>query len=575
MYFLQNLKVKYKLLALISLAVLGMVIMSSVAINSINKIKHDTEVVVDDYQYSAILLEGMLRTQNSLEYNLLELITASQNEVANKEGIIDNIEKDLKKYDSLLKEYDDGFNLSKQEDELFQKMKKSLPSYKDTYKKLFEKAKATNEPQMVNEFQKELKPKGIELAGYAVDLESYVSNLADQVFKDSQKMIDRSVITFIILVVVTTIVICIVSYIISKLIVAPLQTVSRMMERAKEGDLTVHGDYTAKDELGVLVSNFNEMIAGLRTNMQEVENNIQLLFQHADGVVSASEVSSSAAKKITMDIEEVANGAESQMQAMEQTAGAMEELTQGMQSIVSTSSSVNELSAQSALDAESGNKLMKQMIQQMDTIQNSVHSGVKQVETMKEQSEEIVKIIDVMQGITSQINLLALNAAIEAARAGESGRGFAIVADEVRKLAEQSSDSAKQIENLITQVMGTTNHTVHMMGKVDNEVQAGTQVVMHTEKVFGTITEKVQQVSEQIQTVSMSTDEIAASSEEISASAEDMAQISQRSSDRTDRVKESIQQQEKSVQEISVSIEHMHNAAGELKQIVAQFTLQK
>ncbi|MBY0039882.1 MCP four helix bundle domain-containing protein [Bacillus cereus] len=575
MYFLQNLKVKYKLLALISLAVLGMVIMSSVAINSINKIKHDTEVVVDDYQYSAILLEGMLRTQNSLEYNLLELITASQNEVANKEGIIDNIEKDLKKYDSLLKEYDDGFNLSKQEDELFQKMKKSLPSYKDTYKKLFEKAKATDEPQMVNEFQKELKPKGIELAGYAVDLESYVSNLADQVFKDSQKMIDRSVITFIILVVVTTIVICIVSYIISKLIVAPLQTVSRMMERAKEGDLTVHGDYTAKDELGVLVSNFNEMIAGLRTNMQEVENNIQLLFQHADGVVSASEVSSSAAKKITMDIEEVANGAESQMQAMEQTAGAMEELTQGMQSIVNTSSSVNELSAQSALDAESGNKLMKQMIQQMDTIQNSVHSGVKQVETMKEQSEEIVKIIDVMQGITSQINLLALNAAIEAARAGESGRGFAIVADEVRKLAEQSSDSAKQIENLITQVMGTTNHTVHMMVKVDNEVQAGTQVVMHTEKVFGTITEKVQQVSEQIQTVSMSTDEIAASSEEISASAEDMAQISQRSSDRTDRVKESIQQQEKSVQEISVSIEHMHNAAGKLKQIVAQFTLQK
>ncbi|MDA1785592.1 methyl-accepting chemotaxis protein [Bacillus cereus] len=575
MYFLQNLKVKYKLLSLISLAVLGMVIMSSVAINSINKIKHDTEVVVDDYQYSAILLEGMLRTQNSLEYNLLELITASQNEVANKEGIINNIEKDLKKYDSLLKEYDDGFNLSKQEDELFQKMKKSLPSYKDTYKKLFEKAKATNEPQMVNEFQKELKPKGIELAGYAVDLESYVSNLADQVFKDSQKMIDRSVITFIILVVVTTIVICIVSYIISKLIVAPLQTVSRMMERAKEGDLTVHGDYTAKDELGVLVSNFNEMIAGLRTNMQEVENNIQLLFQHADGVVSASEVSSSAAKKITMDIEEVANGAESQMQAMEQTAGAMEELTQGMHSIVNTSSSVNELSAQSALDAENGNKLMKQMIQQMDTIQNSVHSGVKQVETMKEQSEEIVKIIDVMQGITSQINLLALNAAIEAARAGESGRGFAIVADEVRKLAEQSSDSAKQIENLITQVMGTTNHTVHMMGKVDNEVQAGTQVVMHTEKVFGTITEKVQQVSEQIQTVSMSTDEIAASSEEISASAEDMAQISQRSSDRTDRVKESIQQQEKSVQEISISIEHMHNAAGKLKQIVAQFTLQK
>ncbi|KAA0758452.1 methyl-accepting chemotaxis protein, partial [Bacillus sp. AR2-1] len=129
MYFLKNLKVKYKLLSLISLAVLSMVIMSYVAINSINKIKHDTEVVVDDYQHSVVLLEGMLRTQNSLEYNLLELITASPNEGTNKEGIIGNIEKDLEKYDSLLKEYDDGFNLSMQEDELFQKMKESLPSY--------------------------------------------------------------------------------------------------------------------------------------------------------------------------------------------------------------------------------------------------------------------------------------------------------------------------------------------------------------------------------------------------------------------------------------------------------------
>lgn len=575
MGYLKNLKVKYKLLTLISVVVLGLIMLSWLAINSMKQIKHDTGVVVDDYQYSAVLLESMLRTQNSLEYNLLEFITTPQEQSEKRQESVENIEKDSKKYASLLKEYDDGLNLSKQEDELFQSMKKVLPDYMDTYKNVFEKAKVTNDSQMINEFQTELKPKGVELASHTIDLEKYVGDLADQVFYDSQKMIKRSITTFMIIVAASIVFICILSYIISKLIVDPLQTVSSMMGRAKEGDLTVYGDYKAKDELGVLVTDFNEMIAGLRGNMQEVENNIQLLSHHADEVVSASEASNHAAKQITIDIEEVANGADRQKKGTEQTACAMEELTHKMQGIVDTSASVNELSAHSSLDAETGNKLMKQMIQQMNTIQGSVQMGVRQVGDMKEQSEEIVKIIDVMQGITSQINLLALNAAIEAARAGESGRGFAIVADEVRKLAEQSSDSAKQIEQLVAEVMEATNHTVDMMGKVDHEVQQGTKVVMRTEEVFGKITEKVQQVSAQIQTVSMSTDEMAASSEEISASAEEMAHIAQRSSDRTDAVKESIRQQEESVQTISVAIEQLHSIAGGLKEIVSQFTLQK
>ena len=93
--------------------------------------------------------------------------------------------------------------------------------------------------------------------------------------------------------------------------------------------------------------------------------------------------------------------------------------------------------------------------------------------------------------------------------------------------------------------MGTTSHTVDMMGKVDNEVQAGTQVVMHTEKVFGKITEKVQQVSEQIQKRYLCLQmKLQRAVRRFRLSAEDIAQISQRSSDRTDRVKESIQQQE-------------------------------
>ncbi|HDR4571112.1 methyl-accepting chemotaxis protein [Bacillus cytotoxicus] len=573
MRFLRNLKVKYKLFLLISLVVLGFIVMSCVAMNSMRQMKQNTKIVADDYQYSNVLLESMLRTQKALEYNLLTLMTISQSE--ERKEIVKDIEDDLKKYDSLLKEYDDGFNLSKQEDELFQKMKKVVPDYRNTYESLFEKEKLIHDSQHINEFREELKPKGAELARYTGDLEKYVANLADKVFDDSQNMVEQSITSFIITVTVSTILICILSYIISRLIVTPLQTVSTMMGRVKEGDLTVYGDYKAKDELGILVSDFNSMIEGLRENMKEVEKNIQLLSQHSHAVVSASETSHQAAKQIIVDIEEVASGADSQKKATEQTACAMEELTQEIQGIVDISSSVNELSSQSALEADRGNQFMKQMTRQMDTIYGSVQQGVKQVGNMKVQSGEIVKIIDVIQEIASQINLLALNAAIEAARAGESGRGFAVVADEVRQLAEQSSESAKQIEQLVGQVMEVTNHTVEIMGKVEEDVQQGTEVAMRTEEVFGKIAEKVQQASLQIESASRSTDEMAASSEEISASAEEMAHIAQRSSDCTDMVKQSILKQEESVQTISTAIEQLHIIAGGLEKIVSQFTLQK
>ena len=86
----------------------------------------------------------------------------------------------------------------------------------------------------------------------------------------------------------------------------------------------------------------------------------------------------------------------------------------------------------------------------MDTIAHRVDSIATRALSLGEKSQEIGRILEVIDDLADQTNLLALNAAIEAARAGEHGRGFAVVASEVRKLAERSQESAAQIQGIVS-----------------------------------------------------------------------------------------------------------------------------
>ena len=111
---------------------------------------------------------------------------------------------------------------------------------------------------------------------------------------------------------------------------------------------------------------------------------------------------------------------------------------------------------QSVTTAGEGSNFIEAFIAQLNKINTVIEEASKVTTVLNFNSNEMNKIMNTISSISSQTNLLALNAAIEAARAGDAGKGFAVVADEVKKLADESSESARKIEDIIKNVQTDT-----------------------------------------------------------------------------------------------------------------------
>jgi methyl-accepting chemotaxis protein len=213
----------------------------------------------------------------------------------------------------------------------------------------------------------------------------------------------------------------------------PAQAVA-MTDRIAAGDL---GGSETRATTGILGA-LGNMRDRLRTLIREVR--------------TCGETVGTAAPRLLTRARETQEAASRQAAAAVEMATAAEQLSA---SVASAAQTAREVQAQAgtagAVASESGNHVNSAVARMRDA-SKSAQSTALAVEQLGQRSEEIGRIVQVINGIAEQTNLLALNAAIEAARAGETGRGFAVVADEVRKLAERTSHSTIEIRNMIGEI---------------------------------------------------------------------------------------------------------------------------
>ena len=186
---------------------------------------------------------------------------------------------------------------------------------------------------------------------------------------------------------------------------------------------------------------------------------------------------------------------------------------------------------------------------------------------------DIKSATEIIADIASQTNLLSLNASIEAARAGENGRGFAVVADEIRVLADQSTESAEKIKNIIEQLIENSNTSVQTMNNVVDEIKLQNEKIDDTKSVFNVLKSEIDNVTESIEGLADKVESINDLKNGVTESVESLAAIAQENAASTEETSASMVELSQIVNDCNRNTAKLIDLSKELQEDIGKFTL--
>jgi methyl-accepting chemotaxis protein len=383
--------------------------------------------------------------------------------------------------------------------------------------------------------------------------------------------------------------------------VAYLKEMAGVSMAVAEGDLTVEVVPRSKrDTLGNaflrMSHGLQELVRTTRDSAGQVSAGSNQVAGAADESAKVSVQASSAIEEVTstmhemsINVQNVVKNTQVQASSVAETSASIDQMVTSINRVADTAKVLLDIANRSREEVVNGISTMEKATDGLNRTNHAIQSSAEIINVLGHRADDIGKIIEVIDDLAEQTNLLALNAAIEAARAGEHGLGFAVVADEVRKLAEKSTQSTKEIADLIQSIQREARQAVENMERstriVEEGLSLGNDLGSALHKISNVVTE-VYKFSQEIGAatneqsvgstqIAKATGRLTEITQEINSAVEEQASGAQAVVRAMDKMRELVQQSASSSTELSAAAEQMLKLSRNLLDSMDRFVLDR